>query len=131
MTAELLESVDVLVPNRTELATLTGREPATSADEISAQLEMLQPSVGIVTLGAEGALVRAGGHSTHIPAPVVEAVDATAAGDAFCGALADAIATGSDPVAAATWAVQAGAITATRRGAQRALPTRSEVEALI
>ncbi|MGI9649259.1 MAG: PfkB family carbohydrate kinase, partial [Acidimicrobiia bacterium] len=51
-------------------------------------------------------------------------------GDAFCGALADAISTGSDPVAAATWAVRAGALTATRHGAQQALPTRSEVETL-
>lgn len=130
LTAELLENVDVLVPNRTELATLTGREPAADTGEIAAQLELLDVAVGIVTLGADGALVQSAGTVTHIPAPVVEAVDATAAGDAFCGALADATATGSDPATAAAWAVRAGAITATRHGAQRALPTRSEVESL-
>lgn len=128
LTAELLENVDVLVPNRTELATLTGREQAADTGEIAAQLELLEVAVGIVTLGADGALVRTADAITHVPAPVVEAVDATAAGDAFCGALADAIATGSDPLSAATWAVRAGAIAATRHGAQRALPTRSEVE---
>jgi len=130
LSAELLENVDVLVPNRTELATLTGSEPASTTGDVAAQLDLLDTAVGIVTLGADGALVRAGGSTTHVPAPMVEAVDATAAGDAFCGALADAIATGADPVTAATWAVRAGAVTATRHGAQQSLPTRSEVEFL-
>jgi ribokinase len=130
LTAGLLENVDVLVPNRSELAALTGNEPAATTKGVAAQLALLPVRVGIVTLGADGALVRVGGSTTHAPAPVVEAVDATAAGDAFCGALADALATGADPLAAANWAVRAGAVTATRHGAQRALPTRTEVESL-
>ena len=126
----LLEAVDILVPNRTELAVLTGTEPGDSADELARQLDLLPVASGIVTLGADGALVRSAGKNSTVPAPRVDAVDATAAGDAFCAGLADAVAGGADPLEAARWAVRVGAVTATRPGAQSALPTRAEVEAL-
>ncbi len=126
----LLEAVDILVPNRTELAALTGSEPAASPDRIVEQIDLLPVGAGIVTLGADGALVRAHGETTSVAAPVVHAVDATAAGDAFCAGLADALAGGATPLEAARWAVRVGAVTATRAGAQAALPTRAEVEAL-
>lgn len=128
--AGLLEAVDILVPNRTELATLSGGEPATTTEEIVAQIDVLPVAAGIVTLGADGALVRAQGEVTQVPAPAVEAIDATAAGDAFCAGLADAMAGGASPLEAARWGVRVGAATATRPGAQAALPTRSEVEQL-
>ncbi len=127
----LLEAVDILVPNRTELAALTDSEPAATADEITRQLDLLPVAVGIVTLGADGALVGSSGETTTVPAPRVNAIDATAAGDAFCAGLADAIAGGATPLEAARWAVRVGAITATRTGAQASLPHRAEVEALI
>ncbi len=127
----LLDAVDIIVPNRTELAALSGSGPIGSTEEIAAQLDLLPVEVGIVTLGEDGALVRAAGETTIVPAPVVEAVDATAAGDAFCAGLADAIAGGAEPVAAARWGVRVGAMAATRRGAQASLPTRAEVEALV
>jgi ribokinase len=130
LSAGLLEAVDILVPNRTELALLTGSDPATTPEAIVEQLELLPVGAGIVTLGADGALVRADGQTTRVPAPVVDAVDATAAGDAFCAALADALAGGATPLEAARWGVRVGAATATRPGAQAALPTRREVEAL-
>jgi ribokinase len=60
----------------------------------------------------------------------LHAVDATAAGDAFCAGLADAVAGGAGPLEAARWAVRVGAVTATRPGAQASLPTRDEVETL-
>jgi ribokinase len=126
----LLEAVDVLVPNRTELAVLTGAGPGESAVEIADQLDLLPIASGIVTLGADGALVRYGGETTTVPAPRVDAIDATAAGDAFCAGLADAIVDGATPLEAARWAVRVGAVTATRPGAQAALPSRAEVEAL-
>jgi len=126
----LLEAVDILVPNRTELAVLTDTEPGDSADEITRQLDLLPVASGIVTLGADGALVRSGGETITVPAPRVDAVDATAAGDAFCAGFADAIAAGATPVEAARWAVRVGAVTATRRGAQASLPNRTEVETL-
>ncbi|MDH3607090.1 MAG: ribokinase [Acidimicrobiia bacterium] len=127
--AGLLEMVDILVPNRTELATLTASEPATDPEQISRQLDLLPIPTGIVTLGAKGALVRTAGETTAVPAPVVEAVDATAAGDAFCAGLADAVVAGADPITAARWAARVGAATVTRRGAHASLPTRAEVEA--
>lgn len=126
----LLEAVDILVPNRTELAVLTGAEPGSSADEFARQLDLLPIGSGIVTLGADGALVKSGNGTITVPAPPVEAVDATAAGDAFCGGLADAVAGGADPIEAARWGVRVGAVTATRHGAQASLPSRHEVETL-
>lgn len=126
----LLEMVDILVPNRTELATLTASEPATDPQQISRQLDLLPIPTGIVTLGAQGALVRTDGETTAVAAPVVDAIDATAAGDAFCAGLADAIVGGADPVTAARWAARVGAATVTRLGAQASLPTRAEVEGL-
>ena len=64
----------------------------------------------------------------HLPAPAVTVVDTTAAGDAFCGALATALAAGHDPFAAAAGAVIAGSLAVTRAGAQPSLPSRDEVE---
>ena len=130
LSAGLLENVDILVPNRTELALLTGSDPAATPEAIVEQIELLPIGAGIVTLGADGALVRAAGETTRVPAPVVTAVDATAAGDAFCAGLADALAGGATPLEAARWGVRVGAVTATRVGAQAALPTRAEVDAL-
>ena len=72
--------------------------------------------------------MREGGITTPVPAPTVAASDATAAGDAFCGALADAIHRGLPLAEAAAWGVWAGAVTATRPGAQASLPTRAELE---
>ena len=64
-----------------------------------------------------------------MPALPVEAVDTTAAGDAFCGALADALARGAGVLDATVWAVRAAALATTRHGAQPSLPTRAEVQA--
>ncbi|MEM9467708.1 MAG: ribokinase [Actinomycetota bacterium] len=128
---ELLADVDVLVPNQTELATLAGHAgpvDTTIAGSLAAQLP--SPAV-VVTLGADGALVIRDGVSTHVPAPVVTPVDTTAAGDSFCGALADAIVRGADLVEAARWAVRVGAATTQRPGAQPSLPTADEVDALL
>lgn len=126
--AGLLESVDVLVPNRTELAVLSGSEPGTTVEAIAAQVDLLPARAAVVTLGADGALVVQHGTSRLVAAPRVDAVDATAAGDAFCGAFADALCGGSSLAEAAEWAVRVGAATATRPGAQASLPTRKEVD---
>ena len=129
--AGLLSRVDVLVPNETELALLAGAEPPATLDGAAALARSLAgPRAVVVTLGAEGALVVEGGRAVHVPAPRVSAVDPTGAGDAFCAGLADALVTGADLVTATRWAVRCGAVTVTHRGAQAALPTRAEVEAL-
>lgn len=128
---ELLSLTDVLVPNATELATLVGAgPPANAADAATMAQEVRGPGAIVVTLGALGAVVVEGGVVSHVPAPEVVAIDPTAAGDAFCGGLADGLVGGLDLVAAVRWAVRCGAVTATRWGAQASLPTRSEVEHL-
>jgi ribokinase len=128
--AGLLENVDVLVPNRTELATLTGSRPAGTVEEVARQIDLMPVRAGVVTLGSDGALIRADGETTAVPAPAVVAVDTTAAGDAFCAGLAAGLAAGAGLPEAVSWAVRVGAATVTRPGAQSALPTAAEVEAL-
>lgn len=123
---ELLAEVDVLVPNRGELAGLAGADVASTLEEVEAQARAIRGLAVVVTLGREGALVVEPGQSTHVPAPEVEAVDTTVAGDAFCGALADALVGGRGLADAVRWAVRAAAITCTRLGAQASLPRRED-----
>lgn len=129
---ELMSASSILVPNRGELATLVGQAESSTLDELVDQAKLaLADSDGsgsvVVTLGGDGALVVAGTAVTQIPIVAVTTVDTTAAGDSFCGALADALVGGADVVEAATWASRCAAVTVTRRGAQDSLPTRSEV----
>ena len=125
--AELLADVDVLVPNRSELAVLTdAAEPSTPDEAAALAAGLAGPGAVVVTLGADGALVVENGEPTHVPAHEVEAVDATGAGDAFCGALADALARGDSLVTATEWAVRVAGISTTRWGAQSS-PTRAEL----
>jgi ribokinase len=128
---ELLAEVDVLVPNLNELASLAGAPVPAGVEEtalLAAQIR--SPRSVVVTLGSDGALVIEEGRTTHVPAVAVEPVDTTAAGDAFCGALADALARGLLLEEGARWAVRAAAVACTRAGAQASLPSRAEVEAL-
>jgi ribokinase len=82
----------------------------------------------IVTLGAEGALAVSASAPVHYPAFPVTAVDSTAAGDAFNGALATGLAAGGSLEQALPLANAAGALACTRRGAQDSLPGRADVE---
>ena len=84
----------------------------------------------IVTLGSLGAVLIDGDTVEHVPAPTVTAIDTTGAGDAFCGALADAMARGDSLLRAVQWAVLAGAIATTRRGAIPSLPDAAAIHAL-
>ena len=127
----LLADVDVLVPNQTELATIAGHDGPVDRATAAELATRLPSSSVIVTLGAEGALVVLDGEATHVPAPVVRPVDTTAAGDSFCGALADGLVRGLDLVEATRWAVRVGAATTQRPGAQPSLPTPDEVGRLI
>jgi ribokinase len=125
---DLLERVDVLVPNRGELAALAGAAPPAGAGEAAALAASLDgPRAIVVTLGAAGAVVVADGRSERVPAPDVEVVDTTGAGDAFCGALADALAGGAKVVEATRHAVRAASLSVRRRGAQAGMPTAAEL----
>ena len=127
--ASLLEAVDVLVPNETELTALTRSDPTSSLDDLAAAAATLGMPAVVVTLGALGALLVTPDHQQRFPAPVIEPVDTTAAGDSFCAALADHLVEDpGDLPGAVEWAVRVGAATTLRRGAAPSLPTRDEVE---
>jgi ribokinase len=125
---ELLAGVDILVLNAGEAEDLSGNaDPATAADLLR------QRGVGtvIVTRGAEGSLlVDETGKQTVAPFHV-KAVDSTAAGDAFIGALVAQLVAGQPMSQAVRYASAAGALAVTRLGAQSSLPSRAAVEALV
>lgn len=127
----LLEEVDVLIPNRTELGVLRGASEPTSIDEAADLAASIEgPDVVVVTLGSDGALLIEDGVTTHIPSVDVWAVDPTGAGDAFCAGMADALVRGAGYGDAVRWAVRCGAAATLKWGAQAALPTREDVERL-
>ncbi|MER7456291.1 ribokinase [Micromonospora sp. NPDC126480] len=122
---ELLDATDVLVVNESEAQALTGR----GLDEPQALLDLAPRAV--LTLGAAGAWYGdRDGTSVHVPAVRVEAVDSTAAGDAFTAALAVGWGEGRDVVDAVRWAAAAGAACVRRLGASVALPHRAEIDEL-
>jgi ribokinase len=85
-----------------------------------------------LTLGAEGAVLLEGSEEVaRARAPKVEAVDGTAAGDAFCAALVIGLLQGMDRADALTRACAAGALAASRAGAQPSLPTAAEVDEVL
>ncbi|MBR5702799.1 MAG: ribokinase [Bacteroidales bacterium] len=126
---ELFKYIDLMTPNRTEAQTLSGC-PVTDDASLAAAVEKLR-SYGVkdfvVTLGSKGSLVFKGGKSEMIPSLKVKAVDATAAGDTFCGALCVGLSEGLDLTEAAKFATKASAITVQRMGAQASIPTRDEI----
>ncbi|MEU4716808.1 PfkB family carbohydrate kinase [Micromonospora purpureochromogenes] len=135
--AELLELVDVLVVNEHEAAVVAGTHSDEAAVLLDALLKLV-PRV-VLTLGARGAAYAdRRGQRREVRAPAIDAVDTTAAGDAFTGALAvrwaecgGALDADADAVTdALRWACAAGAACAQRPGASTALPERAAIEAL-
>jgi ribokinase len=121
----LLSKVDYLTPNRAELAMLTDEEDIDKG--IKKLLDWGVKNL-IITLGHNGTRVVAEGADRHLPAHEVTAVDTTAAGDAFNGALAVALAEEKPLFDAVKYGMAAGALAVTKRGAQPSLPTREAVE---
>lgn len=130
--ADLLDAVDVLIPNHIELAMLTGADlgSAPSVDAIAAAARSLPVDTVVVTLGERGALAVTRQSVELVPAPTITPVDTTGAGDAFCAALADGLLS-HDLLDAVAWAVRVGAATTLRPGAAPSLPNREEVDALL
>ena len=128
-----LALVDVITPNEVETSALTGLDVGDEHDAAQAARRLLKAGVGqvIVTLGEKGSLWVTRDSEQLFPAFHITPVDSTAAGDAFNGALACALAEGRGMIEAIQFANGAGALTVTRRGAQDALPTRGEIEQLI
>ncbi|MFZ0014593.1 MAG: ribokinase [Acidimicrobiia bacterium] len=130
--AQLLREIDVLIPNRSELGILAGAgEPEGAKDALALAHDLETGGAVVVTLGADGAVGIDGDETFAVQSPKVQPVDPTGAGDAFCGALAQRLSLGESLQDAVRWAVAAGALATTRHGAQAAMPTREEVEALL
>jgi len=129
----ILGLVDFLTPNEHEAARLTGLavDSLESARDAAGRLLALGAGTVIVTLGERGVLACHDDNATHFPAFSVHAVDTTAAGDAFNGALAVGLAAGGTLEQAIPLASAAAALACTKRGAQDSLPERAEVEAFL
>lgn len=129
----LLSLVDFLTPNESEALMILGRSGSSisllEAPQIARELLSLGPGKVVLKLGANGAWLADAGCSRHFPAPKVEAVDVTAAGDTFNGALAVALAEGKPIEEAIHFANTAASLAVTRFGAQSSIPVRKEVEA--
>ena len=125
----LLERVTYLTPNESEAERLTGIPVQDEASAREAAAKLLQSGARhvIVTLGSQGALVAGPDGATLIPGYHVEARDSTAAGDAFNGGLASALAKGLSLEEAVRQANLVGALSVTRMGAQPSLPTEEQL----
>ena len=130
---ELLRNVACLTPNESEAERLTGIVVGdeAAARKAAERLRSAGPRNVIVTLGPKGALLAGPEQSVLVPSVAVEAVDSTACGDAFNGGLAWALGRGMELEAAVHHACLAGAITATRLGAQPSMPTQEEFERFV
>lgn len=124
----LLSRVSVATPNEHEIKVVVGE-----GDRVRSVAKMLDAGTQtvLVTLGAQGVLWAEKGQQVRIPAFRVQAVDTTAAGDAFNGALAYALASELAMQEAIRYASAAAAIAVTRMGAQPSLPTRTEVKVFL
>lgn len=131
----LLRSADYLTPNESELSVLTGGAPQPSlrrGDAVARARQLIARGARkvLVKMGRQGALLVTESAEHLQPAFPVEAVDTTAAGDAFNAGLAFALARGADQGEAIRYASATAAISVTRMGAQPSMPTRAEVDAL-
>jgi ribokinase len=125
----LLSNVDIIIPNKTEAEKISGVEITddASAEDAIKVIHGMGVTTVIFTLGSKGALLNVDGNSTLIPSYKVKAVDTTAAGDTFCGALCVAISEGKTLLDAVKFANRAASVTITRMGAQQSIPFRDEL----
>jgi ribokinase len=125
----LLKLVSILTPNETEAQRLTGIQVGSIAGAAKACVKLRSRGVKtvILTLGQRGAFIADGATGTLVPGFKVQAVDTTAAGDIFNGALAVALSEGQALVEAVLFANAAAALSVTRRGAQPSAPRRAEI----
>ncbi len=130
---KLLKLVSILTPNETEAELLTGIQVTddATAEKAAEKLRARGVETVILTLGARGAFVATASTRELVPGFPVKAVDSTAAGDVFNGALAVALGEGRALLQAVRFANAAAAISVTRLGAQPSAPRRKEIELLL
>ncbi|MDR0574544.1 MAG: ribokinase [Tannerella sp.] len=126
---ELLQSVQIIIPNKTEAEWLTGINVYNwdSARKAADCIHEKGVETVIITLGSKGALVRENGRYYEVAAEKVKAVDTTAAGDTFCGVFCVGLTENMSTVDAAKMACKAAAIAVTRSGMQQSIPYREEL----
>ena len=130
---ELLRKVYVLTPNEKEAEVLSGCEVTSVRAAKIAAKKIRERGVEnvIVTIGKNGAIMATGEETVHVRGIDVNTVDATGAGDAFCGTLAVAISSGKEMKEAVLYSNCAGALATTKIGAQEALPTASDLKSFM
>ncbi|WP_460796239.1 ribokinase [Microbacterium sp. GXF0217] len=131
--ADVWRNVDIVTPNETEASLITGTEVTDPPSAEQAGRWFLAHGVGaaVITLAEQGAVVVTSDGAFFGPALPVEAIDTTAAGDAYAGYLGAALADGAPLGEAVRLATVAGALTVTRQGASPSIPHRAEVDALL
>jgi len=129
---EILELADIITPNESECEILTGMpiRSVGDAEKAAMELKRLGANTVIVTLGENGAILLDQRKFLHVPARKVQAVDTTAAGDSFTGALAYAVTKGMPLEESVHFAGIAASITVTRRGAQASMPYPADLESI-
>ncbi|MFQ2105991.1 ribokinase [Aeromonas rivipollensis] len=133
LSADLLALVDLITPNQTEAELLTGVKVTgeASAAQASARFHQMGIADVMITLGSQGVYCSNGQQQALIPGFRVEAVDTTAAGDTFNGALLAAELAGADFHSAVRFAHGAAALSVTRFGAQSSIPGKQEVDTFL
>ena len=128
-----LLDVDYICPNQSEAELITGLPVKNHTDAMKAasQLIKLGAKTAIITMSSLGSVIHDGQQSSIIPAHPIEPIDSTAAGDAFAGAFAVHLIKCGCHVQATEFASAAGAISATRKGAQPSMPTCEEIYSLM
>ncbi|MGB3495992.1 MAG: ribokinase [Elainellaceae cyanobacterium] len=126
---ELFTAVDIITPNQVEASQLVGFAVETLADAEKAAIALRQKGVRavIIKLGNQGTLTVTEETTIHTPVFPVKAVDTVAAGDAFNGGLATALAEGRSLQDALIWGTGTAALAVTRQGAQTSMPTHAEL----
>ncbi len=127
---ELLKGLFLITPNETEATLLTGIKVEDETTASQAAEVFLKKGVQnvIITLGKQGAYFQNADLKIKIPAPIVKALDTTAAGDTFSGAISVALTEGKDWENAIKFAIEAASISVTRMGAQSSVPYRNEMD---
>jgi len=129
LSSEILSCLYMIIPNETEAEILTGIKvtDALSAEKAAGKLFNRGVKNVVITMGGSGAFLFTAGYSKMITVVPVKAIDSTAAGDVFCGALAVALSEGKNNEEAVIFANKAAAISVTRMGAQASAPYRKEI----
>ncbi|MBR1873130.1 MAG: ribokinase [Bacteroidales bacterium] len=127
---ELFRHITLFIPNETELSRFSGIkvEDADSAAKAAGAMKAKGVKDIIVTMGSKGSLIVTGDGCKTVEACKVKAIDTTAAGDTYCGALCVALSEGRTLEEAAVFATKASALTVQRMGAQASIPYRKEIE---